>query len=264
MICRALNCQRWGIALLALLPTLNAPPAAASPIYSLIELGNFGGDTFAWGINNSGQVSGYSYDTSVGQNRAFLYGAGVTTNLGTIGAPSNYSIGFAINDAGQVAGGTTSSTYGPLVSRGEGVVWSEGTSTVLPTLGGYEDEPGFGAALGINNSGQVTGTSSNGVANHSHALLYSNGTITDLGTLGGPNSEGRAINDRGEVAGGAGLSFSNTGLAHAYIYSGGFMTDLGTLGGLESIAFGINNLGQVVGGSRTLRGDIIAAFLRKP
>src|SRR5438105_2895991 len=34
-----------------------------------------------------------------------------------------------------------------------------------------------------------------------HAFLYGNGTMSDLGTLGGINSEGRAINLAGTVAG---------------------------------------------------------------
>ena len=186
MICRALNCQRWGVARLALLSTLNAPPSAASPIYSLTEIGDFGGDTFAWGINNSGQVSGYSYDTSVGQNRAFLFSVGVTTNLGTSGGTS--STAYGLNDAGQVAG---SIVDGPQQYRT--TIWSNGATLNLGTLGGP-----WGAALDINNFGQVTGASTTSttftaVDYEAHAFFYTNGLMTDLGTLGGPNSEGRAI-----------------------------------------------------------------------
>ena len=230
---------------MALLPTLNAPPSAASPIYSLTEIGNFGGDTFAWGINNSGQVSGYSYDTSVGQNRAFLFGVGVTTNLGTSGGTS--STAYGLNDAGQVAG---SIVDGPQQYRT--TIWSNGATLNLGTLGGP-----WGAALDINNFGQVTGASTTSttftaVDYEAHAFFYTNGLMTDLGTLGGPNSEGRAINDLGDVAGDASLSFSNIGLAHAFLYSVGAMQDLGTLGtGSVSIAYDINNLKQVVGTSQT-------------
>ena len=69
--------------------------ANATPHYFATDLGTLGGDTFALGINNSGQVAGFSVNSVVGQNRAFLYSDGTMIDLGTLGRLS--SKGHAIN-----------------------------------------------------------------------------------------------------------------------------------------------------------------------
>ena len=47
-----------------------AIPANAATHYTVVPIGTFGGDTFGIGINNSGQVSGFDFDTIAGHNRA--------------------------------------------------------------------------------------------------------------------------------------------------------------------------------------------------
>lgn len=70
-------------------------------------------------------------------------------------------------------------------------------------------------------------------------------TITDLGTLGGSGSEGKALNNQGQVVGDA---LTADGSIHAFLWQNGKMTDLGTAPGYKSsIALGINDKGQVVG-----------------
>jgi probable HAF family extracellular repeat protein len=70
----------------------------------LTDLGTLGGGgSYATGINNAGQVAGYS-DTAAGDQHAFITGPnGVgMTDLGSLGG--GYSQAFGINDAGQVVG----------------------------------------------------------------------------------------------------------------------------------------------------------------
>src|SRR5947207_2470192 len=81
----------------------------------------------------------------------------------------------------------------------------------LGTLGGSSS-----MANGINNSGQVTGSSLTSAANDHAFRTVANSAINpltdDLGTLGGSFSFGLAINDFGEVAGysaPSGVSFSH-------------------------------------------------------
>ena len=101
----------------------------------------------------------------------------------------------------------------------------------LGTLPGYP----MSYARGLNDAGQIIGTSFiSGVSSY-HGFLYSGGTMMDIGTLGGANSEANAINNSGQVAGLADLS---NGYQHAILYSGGVMTNLGTLGGSSSGAWG--------------------------
>ena len=113
---------------------------------------------------------------------------------------------------------------------------------------------GVGAAYGINNNGQVTGTTF--LSGGSNAFLYSGTVITYLGSLGGTYSEGHAINESGQIAGWSTLVNQDPTSPRAAIFGGGALTDLG--GGR---AFGINNSGQVVGESFVRTWDTPGAFL---
>lgn len=262
---------------------LNSPALAVS--YSLTDLGTLGGNySGAYGINNSGQVVGYSLLTN-GNTHAFLYsngtmsdlGAfeardinsngqvtgsgspsatfysnGVTAHLGALGGWINYnnqfyssSYGIGLNDYGQVTGNSTTTTPG----NTHAFLYSNGTMSDLGTLGGK-----YSYGNDINNNGQVVGYSdtAGGLYSKQHAFLYSDGVMSDIGTLGGNSSLANAINDNGQIAGSSSIA-GNTG-NHAFLYSNSAMSDLGVLGGTTSTAYGINSLGQVVGNSTTTWG----------
>jgi len=87
------------------------------------------------------------------------------------------------------------------------------------------------------------------------APLY---TFTDLGTLGGDRSEATAINESGQIVGGASLP---DGTFHAFLFANGVMSDLGTLPGYKSsYATAINDRGQIVGTSSTSDSSTSAFF----
>jgi len=115
-------------------------------------------------------------------------------------------------------------------------------------------------ALGINDSGQVVGGSTDG--NNDRAFLWSSGSgMQDLGAL--PGSGGgiaNGINNSGQVVG--------TSSGRAFLWSSGVMTDLNTLPAVSAAgwslteALAINNAGQIVG--RGVHQGLQRAFLLTP
>jgi probable HAF family extracellular repeat protein len=143
---------------------------------------------------------------------------------------------------------------------GHGFVWQNGVVTDLGALSPTEQS----FATWINNSGQISGASANGLVDpllggrEIRAVLWQNGTILNLGTLGGNESLAGAINDDGQVFGMA----ANTVLdqysifgwgtqTRAFLWQNGVMSDIGTLGGPDAIAGPVNNHGQLTGCSYT-------------
>ena len=176
------------------------------------------------GINSAGTVIGTSYLN----NAPYVteWAAGQATNLGISG------YGVAINNAGQVAGGYTTST-GLL----HAFVWTSGNLADLGTLGGT-----WSSVNSLNSQAQAAGTSL--TASGDFNAFFSNGSgMVGLGTLGGANSYGMAINIAGAIAGSAQTS---EGFMKAVTWNGGHVKDLGTLGGSQSYAYGLNGAGTIV------------------
>lgn len=173
------------------------------------------GNSFGFGINNSGQVTGKSDRFGVTPH-AFIYSGGIMTDIGTLGGRYNdQSAGHGINDAGQVTGDSTISngnihafiysvgtmidlrTLGGTYSSGDSInnagqvvgasslangdthafVYTSGKMYDLNNLIPAGSDWNLVAALGINNSGQITGY---GYTNHGqdeHAFLLTPDTV---------------------------------------------------------------------------------------
>lgn len=224
-----------------------------------VGMTNLGESKVAYGINNSGQAVGDSFDLN-GHNRAFITGPnGVgTTSLGVLGGRRSHAAD--INDSGQVVG--YSNIIEPLINLSHAFITGpDGVGmTDLGTLGGR-----LSFATGINESGLVVGRSNSGYSG-AHAFITGPDGIgmTDLGTLGGRDSSSNDINDSGEVIGWVRTA---DGTIHAFLYSHGGMTDLNLLEAVIASGWtnlevsNINNNGQIVGTGIDITGQHRAFLL---
>jgi probable HAF family extracellular repeat protein len=172
------------------------------------ELDTLGGsDRDASGINDAGQVAGFS-NTAGGAYHAFITGHdGMgTRDLGTLGDGSYAS---DINDAGQVAGwfSTADGTYAShaFITGPNGMGMRD-----LGTLSGTDSR-----AFAINNAAQVAGVfGTPEVASHAFITGPNGMGMRNLGTLGGNGSYAADINDAGQVVG---SSTTAEGTSRAFI-----------------------------------------------
>ena len=237
--------------------------------YTVTDLGTLGGTfSLAGGINNRGDIEGFSTlpgDTAV---HAFLWQKGLMADLGTLGGPNSFA-SWRLNERGEVGGQAETSTPDPLGEDfcGFGThlicppsIWQKGVPTPLPTLGGNN-----GFATGVNSRGQVVGDAENSTPDptcpapqvlHLKPVVWEKGRVQELPLpIGDSQGIALTINDHGQIAG---ISGSCTTSSHAVLWQNGTVTDLGSLGGTENIiASDMNNQGQVTGLSN-LPGD--AAF----
>jgi probable HAF family extracellular repeat protein len=153
----------------------------------------------AYAINVSGQVAGYSFD-STGASFAYRTAPNAPINPSTDSLGSGEAVG--INDAGQVVGYRYLPTPSGMVPLRRAFVTAPNgpIAGLLGTFGGQRS-----AALDINNAGVAVGWAE--IADGTrHAFLYAGGVLYDLNTLIPPDSdwdlrEANAINDNWQIAG---------------------------------------------------------------
>ena len=212
---------------------IRAMLATATGLINLGALSNADDASFAFDINDRGQVTGWSVN-SVGDMHAFVWTAATgMRDIGTLGG--DYSSGQSINESGQIAGESK-------VGAGKAILafrFTEGAGMIsLGTLSGGTKSSSFG----INNSGQVVGESDTGpvvgpplkgfsfgaIGEGPHAFLWTEGIgMRDLGDLGGGTSRAHAINNNVVVVG---VSTAINGTNHAFRWTEAEgMIDLNTL-----------------------------------
>jgi probable HAF family extracellular repeat protein len=173
----------------------------------------------ALAINEHGVIVGWHRGPD-GVERACVWIRGVMQDLGI---PSTIlSHATAINDRGDVAG-----QYQPDVNTSCPFRWSDGVFQAIDDcrqngLGGF--------ATGINHGGAIVGIP---------GFVYDHGVVTSI-----PVATPRAINKKGQVAGGA---YTASGHFHAVLLDNGAVVDVDAAGDRDSEAFAINDHGDLAG-----------------
>ncbi|WP_195912195.1 DUF3466 family protein, partial [Candidatus Contendibacter odensensis] len=130
----------------------------------MIDLGTLGG-TYSWayGINDSGQIVGGSDTTGNNSRHAFLYDNGLMSDIGTLGGTESFA--NDINNSGQIVGRSN------IANRNHGFLYADGQmvdlNSLFPTGSGWT----LTEAKAINNAGQIIGYGE--INGQDHAFLMS-------------------------------------------------------------------------------------------
>ncbi len=207
----------------------------------LIKSLGAGGDdhSFSLGINNHGDVVGYSYTDSSEylDTRAFYYSDGRFNRLNTPSA--SYSIAKSINDSRIIAGSLDDDV----------LLYNQGSHVNVGRLGSGRMD-----ANAINQLGDVVGS---GVLYYDddgypveRAFLFRDGELLDLGNINEGGSSALAINDQRQAVGYAepgGITDYGYPIRHAVLFENGSVIDVNPFHSEYSYAVGINNLGWFIG-----------------
>ena len=279
------------------------PASAVSYTFSTFDVpGSNLGTTYAGGINNAGQVTGYYRDGAV--TRSFVDTGGVFTTFGVpnplppIGSTGTFLAAYGINDAGQTVGieyngsasaagfldtgGTLSGVNvpGALQTTPQGINNAGqivGSYLATGFIGhGFEDTRGVFSTIDVPNS---TFTSVEDISNNGLVVGYyvgstrldqgfvdSNGSFTTIDVPGAVNTEINGVNDAGTVVGFTATLPNQTGFVRT---SAGDLTILDVPGSNFTVATGINDVGVISGyyydGTNSVNGNPLAhGFIATP
>ena len=197
------------------------------------DIGTLGGpDSWAFFVNDQGQVAGFSYTNSIVNPTSglptfhpFLWEKDKgMKDLGTLGGTIAQAVN-GMNERGEVVGSTTMAgdiTHHPFLWDGKRLI-------DLGTFGGDNGEADW-----INDAGEVVGIAqpttcpSGSTAGGGHAFLWRHGRLQDLGaTAGLDNSEAVYINSSGQAVG---YSFNcDLSAIAATLWEDGSIADLNAL-----------------------------------
>lgn len=239
-------------------PLLSATAALAVPNYVISALPSPDTtDVYVKGINNAGQIVGYTYDLD-GVSHAALWDNTGIHYLNPLDSSHNSSAAYRINNNGEIVG---KSQYDD--NYNHATYWSPaGVPTDIGTPGGA----GGSFANDINDNGVVVGSGS--AAHGQHAFTWTAaGGIDDWGSFNSNvNAEiagFNAINSSG-LMGGTHYYFSDPykGMTAQYGDPRKTLTNVSPAGGRfsQGMVLAINDAGTVVGYQNAYSGDGQAAI----
>ena len=257
---------------------VGAPDLSMAVVVDVValDLGALNGRSRAVGINDAGQITGWS-DLGNGDIHGFLYDEGVVTEIGAVGwtnvVPGDINeMGWVIGGARRPDGSYTGFIWdGTLFDLGAAIGTEVRAYRVVPrdindgpspvVIGSMEVTGGthtfrWSAETGTEDlAGQIGGSCTIpfalndagdivGSRDGSAFLLAANGALSMLPNLpGGAWAVAVDINEAGVIVGQA----STETEVHAVKWESGAIVDLGTLGFPSSAAYAINDGGQIAG-----------------
>ena len=213
-----------------------ASGALAGDLAMLPTLG--GSWSFAYDINNAGQIVGEADLAGDGVTHAVLWQGGAAADLGAI---SGNSVAFAINAGGQVAGTSDSGAVQTAM------LWSAGSWT---DLGADMSASGNSVAWDINDAGLVAGQASISPGFAKGFVWAGPGTGQTQGTVPGyQGGANKGVNSAGVVVG-HGFFFGDPDMAMMGVPDGrgGWdESEIGPVGYFFSMAHAVSDAGTIVG-----------------
>jgi hypothetical protein len=197
----------------------------------------------ASGISDSGQIVG-SYPVGLG---GFLDNGGAVTRITDPSANVTGAGGISSNSA-YIVGATGA---GGLSLSSDGFLYTGGVFTTI-------DEPsfvGYTIPTGVNNSGQIVG-----IAGLFHGFLDNAGVFTLLDVPGAAYTRVNGINDYGTIVGSYAIVINTNTQSHGFVYNGGIFTSFDFPGATSTSALGINNHGDIVGSYTDAAGNYHGFF----
>lgn len=237
-----------GTALLASVLSLSANAAAIYNFTSFDGPGNNGGGTTVNGINNAGDVVGFSSDSATTPTlfSNFIRNPDGSFNQLNIGGDP-LAMANGINDARTVVGGTSNGTAFVLPNGG--------ALAILPTVNGTTTSQ---TAFGINHAGQIVGQFADSATGSTPGYLLSGGVYTILApTVNALVTNAQGVNSNGLVTG-----FSSTDGVHQHGFFYDSATQAFSLVADPNVAnlvltqfLGLNDIGLAVGYYQTTDGS---------
>ena len=212
---------------------------AAAFTFTIIDVPFAGAqNTFAWGINDGGQITGFytepgSAICGLACNYGFVDSGGVFTSIDAPFTSPGSTQAYGINSSGQIVGGYYNPTTGAHGFLDDGGIFTP----IAAQLAGA-------VAYGINARGQIVGGYAG--ADREYGFLDNNGIYSTIDVpSGGVFSEAFGINDAGQIVG----VYEGPAGSHGFLDNGGLFStiDVPFAGCGNTEPTGINNEGQIVG-----------------